>query len=90
MRTLSQPSMGKKLFTPCSACHTVEGSPAAGTIGPNLTHVGGRSTLFAGIRDGFAGPESADVVQRELERWISTLAGGRNSVDRSDAMHRPG
>ncbi len=57
--------------TPCIGCHTVSGSLASGTIGPNLTHVGGRSTLFAGVRDGFAGAANPDAVQRELERWIS-------------------
>jgi cytochrome c oxidase subunit 2 len=56
---------------PCVGCHTVKGSLAVGMIGPNLTHVGGRSSLFAGIRDGFAGTENPDAVQRELERWIS-------------------
>ncbi len=33
----------------CSACHTVRGTLARGAIGPDLTHVGGRLTLGAGI-----------------------------------------
>ncbi len=33
----------------CGACHTVAGTPAAGVIGPNLTHVGGRRSLAAGV-----------------------------------------
>ena len=57
--------------TPCVGCHTVKGTPAVGLIGPDLTHVASRSTLFAGIRDGFAGSEDPGRVQRELERWIS-------------------
>jgi len=57
--------------TPCIGCHTVKGSLASGVIGPNLTHVGSRSTLFSGIRPGFESSENADRVQRELERWIS-------------------
>jgi cytochrome c oxidase subunit II len=32
----------------CGACHTIRGIQAAGTIGPDLTHVGGRRTLAAG------------------------------------------
>lgn len=32
----------------CDACHTVRGTPAAGTLGPDLTHVGARRTLAAG------------------------------------------
>ena len=31
----------------CGACHTIRGTSAGGTIGPDLTHVGGRATLGA-------------------------------------------
>lgn len=31
----------------CARCHTIRGTPAAGEIGPDLTHVAGRSTLAA-------------------------------------------
>jgi len=35
---------------PCIACHTIKGVPtAAGIIGPNLTHVGSRTTIAGGI-----------------------------------------
>ena len=33
----------------CGACHTVRGTPADGVIGPELTHVGSRLSLGAGI-----------------------------------------
>jgi cytochrome c oxidase subunit 2 len=33
----------------CGACHTVRGTPADGVIGPDLTHVGSRLSLGAGI-----------------------------------------
>ena len=33
----------------CGACHTVRGTEADGTIGPDLTHVGGRLHIGAGI-----------------------------------------
>ena len=32
----------------CAACHTVRGTAATGTIGPDLTHFGGRRTIGAG------------------------------------------
>lgn len=32
---------------PCVGCHTIRGTPLAGTIGPDLTHVGSRRTLAA-------------------------------------------
>jgi cytochrome c oxidase subunit II len=32
----------------CTACHTIRGTAAAGVIGPDLTHVGGRLRIGAG------------------------------------------
>lgn len=45
------PGLGRDRFLQagCGGCHAVRGTPAAGTIGPDLTHVGGRVTLGAGI-----------------------------------------
>jgi cytochrome c oxidase subunit 2 len=43
---------GATLFktAPCIACHTIRGVPtAAGIIGPNLTHVGSRTTIGGGL-----------------------------------------
>jgi cytochrome c oxidase subunit 2 len=34
----------------CGACHSVRGTTADGTVGPDLTHFGSRSTLGAGTR----------------------------------------
>lgn len=33
----------------CGACHAIRGTPARGNVGPDLTHVGGRELLAAGI-----------------------------------------
>ena len=41
---------GKKIvMQACAQCHTVRGTAASGTLGPDLTHVGGRSSLGAGL-----------------------------------------
>jgi cytochrome c oxidase subunit 2 len=42
---------GRDLFltSGCGACHTIRGTPADGQLGPDLTHVGGRLSLAAGI-----------------------------------------
>jgi len=42
---------GSELFVSrgCAACHTVRGTEANGTVGPNLTHVGSRASIGAGI-----------------------------------------
>lgn len=47
------PTRGMALFTgagTCNACHSVNGNPmAVGNIGPNLTHVGSRIAIGAGL-----------------------------------------
>lgn len=45
----------------CGACHTVRGTVARGVIGPDLTHVGSRLTIGAGILN--SSPEA-------FYRWI--------------------
>ena len=42
---------GRDLFieSGCGACHTVRGTPADGLFGPDLTHVGNRHSIGAGI-----------------------------------------
>lgn len=37
--------------TICAACHTIRGTNAAGTIGPDLTHLASRTTLASGMFD---------------------------------------
>jgi cytochrome c oxidase subunit II len=39
----------------CGACHTVRGTAAVGTRGPDLTHVGSRLTIGAGLLPNNAG-----------------------------------
>jgi cytochrome c oxidase subunit 2 len=46
----------------CGACHAVRGTAADGRVGPDLTHVGSRLTIGAGMLPVQAG---------ELQRWIS-------------------
>lgn len=55
----------------CSACHTVRGTPAGGTVGPDLTHVGSRLTLAAGALPNDAGA---------LRRWIALTGELKPSV----------
>jgi cytochrome c oxidase subunit 2 len=46
----------------CGACHTIRGTAADGVVGPDLTHVGDRSSL------------AGDTLPRNaaaLERWIA-------------------
>lgn len=42
---------GRKLFTEktCISCHTIRGHEGIGVTGPDLTHVGARTTIAAGV-----------------------------------------
>ncbi|MFL5742245.1 MAG: cytochrome c oxidase subunit II [Flavisolibacter sp.] len=54
---------GAELFMnkTCGNCHRISGTPAQGMIGPDLTHLGSRETLLAGLMENnFA----------NLETWI--------------------
>jgi cytochrome c oxidase subunit II len=54
---------GRRLFLggACQSCHTIRGTTASGNVGPDLTHVGGRSTLAA---------LTIPNTPAELSRWI--------------------
>lgn len=55
---------GKKVFlsSACMGCHTIRGTPAQGTLGPDLTHVASRRFIAAGtLRND----------RDNLARWIS-------------------
>jgi cytochrome c oxidase subunit 2 len=41
---------GQEVFlsSPCPLCHTVQGTPASGKVGPDLTHVASRRSIAAG------------------------------------------
>jgi cytochrome c oxidase subunit 2 len=60
----SEARAGEMLFLShgCGACHTVRGSAAVGTIGPDLTHVGSRMSLAAAVL-----PNDAPA----FARWIA-------------------
>jgi len=51
--TSAQARQGSEIFqkSVCIACHTIRGTAAKGTIGPDLTHVGSRKTIAAGVLD---------------------------------------
>ncbi len=54
---------GRELFTSktCMACHTVRGHGAAGVTGPDLTHIGSRTTIAAGLLENNS---------EQLRRWV--------------------
>jgi cytochrome c oxidase subunit 2 len=50
----------------CIACHRIAGTPAAGVLGPDLTHIGSRRTIAAGILENT--PENMAEWLRHPER----------------------
>ncbi|MGW8268446.1 MAG: cytochrome c oxidase subunit II [Longimicrobiales bacterium] len=46
----------------CVLCHAIQGTQAAGIIGPNLTRIGGRSTIAAGLLEN---------TEENLVDWIT-------------------
>lgn len=54
---------GRRLFTEktCAGCHTVRGHEGLGITGPDLTHVGSRTTIAAGLLEN--NPE-------QMARWL--------------------
>jgi cytochrome c oxidase subunit II len=67
-------SAGREVFVgkACAACHTVRGTSAAGNLGPDLTHVGGRKYIAAGI---------LPTTRGSLAAWVAdpqTIKPGNN------------
>lgn len=59
-------AQGRNVFffqSTCVACHAIQGTAAQGVLGPNLTRIGSRTTIAAGLLENT--PEN-------LQRWIST------------------
>lgn len=60
------------LAKPCAACHTIRGTDATGKTGPDLTHVGSRRTIAAGL---------FETTRGSLAAWIAdpqTIKPGNN------------
>ena len=70
----SEVSAGRRVFLakPCAACHSVRGTAAKGRTGPDLTHVGSRQAIAAGL---------VELTRGSLAAWIAdpqTLKPGNN------------
>lgn len=70
---LIQDHPGKTAFIKngCVSCHTVRGVSAIGKVGPDLTHVGSRSRIGAGI---------LETSVHNLKRWIHETASLKPEV----------
>ena len=70
---------GRQVFgaAGCGTCHTIEGTPADGTRGPDLTHLASRQSLASG---------TLPNTERHLAEWIADPQG----VKRGTQMDAPG
>lgn len=61
--TTALAQQGRDLFmsSACIACHRIEGTTAQGIVGPDLTHVGSRNRIAAGILEN---------TPDEMARWL--------------------
>ena len=77
---------GRALFMQngCDACHAVRGTEARGRVGPDLTHLGGRKTLGAGLL-----PVTAENISRFVRETDHTKPGVEmpafNNLSEADA-----
>jgi cytochrome c oxidase subunit 2 len=54
------------LSRPCLMCHRIQGTPAGGTVAPDLTHIASRKTLAAG---------TLEMSRGNLAAWIADPQG---------------
>jgi cytochrome c oxidase subunit II len=60
---MEQEQQGQRLFLSagCGACHTIRGTPAGGSVGPDLTHLGARRSV---------GLDTVPITQANIVRFI--------------------
>jgi cytochrome c oxidase subunit 2 len=70
----SDRAKGAQVFAskPCALCHTIRGTPAGGTVGPDLTHVGSRAYVGAGV---------LPLNMGSLAAWIADPHGVKPGVN---------
>jgi cytochrome c oxidase subunit 2 len=64
----SEEHRGQAVFdaNACASCHTIRGTSAQGTVGPDLTHLASRQTLAS---------DTIPNTRSELEQWIHDPQG---------------
>jgi cytochrome c oxidase subunit 2 len=74
---------GRQLFlsSNCAQCHSVRGTEAMGTLGPDLTHVGSRSLLAAGTVANEPAKLAAWIVDPQSLKAGSTMPSSKLAPD---------
>jgi cytochrome c oxidase subunit 2 len=79
---------GRQLFlsSNCAQCHSVRGTEAMGTLGPDLTHVGSRSLLAAGTVANEPAKLAAWIVDPQSLKAGSTMPSSKLPPDEVRAL----
>ena len=64
----------------CAGCHTVRGTPAVGTRGPDLTHLASRRTI---------GAVTLENTRANLSRWVADASTAKPGVLMPPALLSP-
>jgi len=72
----------------CAACHTIAGTQAAGRAGPDLTHVGGRTTLASGMLPNTRANLAAWLANPDSVKPGALMPGTGRSRDELDTLVR--
>jgi cytochrome c oxidase subunit 2 len=77
---------GQEVFmrSPCPLCHTIQGTPASGKTGPDLTHFASRRSIGAGVvpnRRGFLGGWILDAQHIKPGSQMPSIALGQGELD---------
>jgi cytochrome c oxidase subunit 2 len=81
-------SEGQRIFeqTACINCHTIAGTPANGTYGPDLTHVMSRQTIAAGAARNTPGNLMAWIYNPEVIKPGSKMPSMGLSTQQAGAI----
>ncbi|HEX2192268.1 MAG TPA: cytochrome c oxidase subunit II [Acidimicrobiales bacterium] len=85
----AQARQGREVFLgagACGSCHTVRGTPAAGTVGPDLTHLADRPTLGAAPLPNTAGNRARWVADPHAVKRGVAMPATRLSPEDLDAV----
>jgi cytochrome c oxidase subunit II len=82
------PSEGQKIFetTACVNCHTIAGTPAKGTFGPDLTHLMSRQTIASGAANNTIGNLIAWIDKPDVFKPGCKMPAMGLSVQKSAAV----
>jgi cytochrome c oxidase subunit 2 len=83
-----QLELGQQVFlgSACEYCHTINGTNASGTIGPDLSHIGSRATIGAGTLTNTPGNLAGWIIDPQHFKPGNKMPGTTLSGDDLEAL----